>query len=43
MSSAPYNLDMASFDAQGGIRRMCQLFSERADAVIKELNEVLVA
>jgi type I restriction enzyme R subunit len=37
------DLDMAPFDAQGGIGRMHQLFGEQMDDVIKELNEVLAA
>jgi len=37
------DLDMAPFDAQGGIGRMYQLFGDRMDDVISELNEALVA
>lgn len=37
------DLDMAPFDAQGGLGRMYQLFGERMDDVIGELNEVLAA
>ena len=37
------DLDMAPFDAQGGLGRMHQLFGERMDDVIGELNEVLAA
>lgn len=37
------DLDMAPFDAKGGIGRMYQLFGERMDQVISELNEALAA
>ena len=37
------DLDMAPFDAQGGMGRMHQLFGERMDEVIVELNEMLAA
>ncbi|WP_395733877.1 DEAD/DEAH box helicase family protein [Prosthecobacter sp.] len=37
------DLDMAPFDAQGGLGKMYQLFGERMDGIIEELNEVLVA
>ena len=37
------DLDMAPFDAQGGMGRMHQLFGERMDDVIGELNEALAA
>jgi type I restriction enzyme R subunit len=37
------DLDMAPFDAQGGLGRMYQLFGEEMDTVIDELNETLVA
>jgi type I restriction enzyme R subunit len=37
------DLDMAPFDAQGGLGRMYSLFGETTDAVIGELNRVLVA
>jgi type I restriction enzyme R subunit len=37
------DLDMAPFDAQGGLGRMHQLFGERTDAVLGEVNEALVA
>jgi len=36
-------LEMAPFDAQGGMGRMYQLFGDGMDAVIEELNEVLAA
>lgn len=35
------DLEMAPFDAQGGLGRMYQLFGTRMDTVIEELNEVL--
>jgi len=35
------DLEMAPFDAQGGMGRMHQLFGDQMDAVIGELNEVL--
>ena len=35
------DLDMAPFDGQGGLGRMYQLFGDRMDGVIDELNEVL--
>jgi len=37
------DLEMAPFDAKGGMGRMHQLFGEKMDAVIGELNEVLAA
>ena len=37
------DLDMAPFDAQGGLGRMYQLFGERMDWVMGELNRELVA
>ena len=35
------DLEMAPFDAQGGLGRMYQLFGDRMDRVIDELNEAL--
>ncbi len=35
------DLEMAPFDAKGGLGRMHQLFGEHMDGVIEELNEVL--
>ncbi|MCI0617428.1 restriction endonuclease subunit R, partial [bacterium] len=37
------DLDLAPFNAKGGIGRMHQLFGEEMDTVIDELNEVLAA
>ena len=37
------DLEMAPFDSQGGLGRMYQLFGERMDEVIEELNRELVA
>ena len=37
------DLEMAPFDGQGGIGRMYQLFGERMDDVIGELNRGLAA
>jgi len=37
------DLEMAPFDAKGGMGKMYQLFGERMDAVIEELNKELVA
>jgi type I restriction enzyme R subunit len=37
------DLDMAPFDAKGGLGKMYQLFVENMDAVIAELNEALAA
>jgi type I restriction enzyme R subunit len=34
---------MAPFDSQGGMGRMYQLFGEKMDDVIAELNEALAA
>ncbi|MAA87612.1 MAG: restriction endonuclease subunit R [Haliea sp.] len=36
------DLNMAPFDAQGGLGRMYQLFGERMELVIEELNQELV-
>ena len=36
------DLEMAPFDAQGGLGRMYQLFGGQMDAVMAELNEALV-
>ena len=36
-----HDLDMAPFDGQGGMGRMYQLFGDRMDGVIDELNEAL--
>ena len=35
------DLDMAPFNAQGGMGRMYQLFGDRMDTVIDELNDAL--
>ena len=35
------DLELSPFDAQGGIGRMHQLFGERMDSVLIELNEAL--
>ena len=35
------DLDMAPFDGKGGMGRMYQLFGDRMDGVIDELNEAL--
>ena len=35
------DLDMAPFNAKGGMGRMYQLFGEQMDDVINELNEAL--
>ena len=35
------DLEMAPFDAQGGLGRMYQLFGGQMDAVMAELNETL--
>ena len=35
------DLDMAPFDAQGGMGRMYQLFGDRMDSVIEELNDAM--
>ena len=35
------DLDMAPFDAQGGMGRMYRLFGDRMDSVIEELNDAL--
>jgi type I restriction enzyme R subunit len=37
------DLDMAPFDAEGGLGRMYQLFGDRMEPLISELNEALVA
>ena len=37
------DLEMAPFDSKGGMGRMYQLFGERMDEVIEELNKELVA
>ena len=37
------DLDMAPFDAKGGLGRMYQLFSKSMDHVLDELNEALTA
>ncbi|MDP2284711.1 MAG: type I restriction-modification enzyme R subunit C-terminal domain-containing protein [Pseudohongiella sp.] len=37
------DLDMAPFDAQGGLGKMYQLFGEQMEQVIEELNRELVA
>ena len=37
------DLDYSPFDAQGGLGRMWQLFGERMDGLLDELNEALVA
>ncbi len=37
------DLDMAPFDAKGGLGKMYQLFGESMDTVLHEMNEVLAA
>jgi type I restriction enzyme R subunit len=37
------DLDLTPFDSQGGRGRMCQLFGDRMDKIIDELNEALTA
>jgi type I restriction enzyme R subunit len=37
------DLDYAPFDANGGLGKMWQLFGEKTDEIINELNEVLAA
>ena len=37
------DLDMAPFDARGGLGKMYQLFGEGMDTVLKEVNEALAA
>ena len=37
------DLDMAPFDSAGGLGKMFQLFGDKMDPLIAELNEVLVA
>ncbi len=34
---------MSPFDGQGGSREMCELFGDRTNDLIEELNGVLVA
>jgi type I restriction enzyme, R subunit len=43
MHIARTDLDLAPFDAQGGLGKMYQLFGDKMDAVIRELNEALAA
>ena len=35
--------NLAPFDGKGGLGRMCDLFADRLDRVIDELNEMLAA
>ena len=35
--------DLSPFNAAGGLSKMWALFGEQTDAIINELNEVLVA
>ena len=35
------NLNMAPFNSQGGMGRMCKPFGDRVDGVIKKWNEAL--
>ena len=37
------DLDMAPFDSADGLGKMFQLFGDKMDPLIAELNEVLVA
>jgi len=37
------DLDMAPFDREGGLGKIYQLFGERMDGLVEELNEALVA
>ena len=37
------DLEMSPFDAQGGLGKMHQLFGEKMESLLDELNEVLVA
>jgi type I restriction enzyme R subunit len=37
------DLDMAPFDAKGGLGKMYQLFGERIDTVLNEMNGALAA
>ncbi len=37
------DLEMAPFDAQGGLGKVYQLFGNRMDGLLDELNEVLAA
>lgn len=37
------DLDYTPFDAQGGRGKMYQLFGDKMDEIINELNEVLIA
>ena len=37
------DLDMAPFDSQGGLGKMYELFGDRMDPIIDELNEALAA
>jgi len=37
------DLDMAPFDAKGGLGKMYQVFGKKIDQVIHELNEAMVA
>jgi len=37
------DFDLSPFNAEGGLSKMWALFGEETDAIINELNEVLVA
>lgn len=37
------DFDLSPFNAEGGLSKMWQLFGEKTDEIIKELNEVLAA
>jgi type I restriction enzyme R subunit len=37
------DLEMAPFDAKGGLGKMYQLFGEGMDTVLQEMNEALAA